>query len=340
MKKLVCLAAALLLVFAPTTVQAWGQEGHEVVGTLAEAMLSAQTKTAVQAILGNVTLASVSNWADQVRNQRQETYNWHFVDIPRNEAAFSNDRDCFLPNDTHPGASTDHMNCVVDRITYFKQILADTTKTSTERQEALKFIVHFVGDIHQPFHAIGDARGGNDNHITEFGSTTCGTGKCNLHGAWDTGMIMHTGMDVNAYVQHLQELIATNHMAASGNPEDWANESHAFSQAAWLDDGGMLDDAYYNTQIQVVDKRLALAGLRLAALLEDALAVPLQTAVASRNVKLRADASTSHPAIETIHKGDQVRLLEAGKTNGFYHVQAADGKQGWVYAKYVRVQSN
>jgi len=51
------------------------------------------------------------------------------------------------------------MNCVVDRITFFKQVLADTTKTPTERQEALQFIVHFVGDVHQPFHAVGDARG-------------------------------------------------------------------------------------------------------------------------------------------------------------------------------------
>ncbi len=346
MKRFFCVAVATLLVLVPASVQAWGPEGHEVIGTLAESMLSDKAKTGFQGVLGNVTLASVSNWADQIRNARPETYNWHFVDTPRNVATFDDGRDCFLPNDTqHPGAATDHMNCVVDRITFFKQVLADTTKTPTERQEALKFIVHFVGDIHQPFHAIGDARGGNDNHITEFGSTQCGTRPCNLHSAWDSGMIIHTGMDVNAYVQHLQTLIAANHMTASGNPEDWANESHALSQAAWLDDGGVLDDAYYNAQIQVVDKRLALASLRLAALLEDVFSAtppppPAQTAVASRNVNLRPDASTAHMAIETIHKGDQVTLLEPGKTNGYYHVQAADGKQGWVYGKYVNLQTN
>jgi uncharacterized protein YgiM (DUF1202 family) len=150
---------------------------------------------------------------------------------------------------------------------------------------------------------------------------------------------------VNAYVQHLQTLIAANHMTASGNPEDWANESHALSQAAWLDDGGVLDDAYYNVQIQVVDKRLALASLRLAALLEDVFggappSPPTQTAVASRNVRLRPDASSSHTAIETIHKGDQLTLLEPTKTNGYYHVRAADGKEGWVYGRYVNLQTN
>ena len=344
MKKFICMAAAILLVFIPATVHAWGPEGHEVVGTLAEAMLSNAAKAGVQSVLGNVPLASVSNWADQVRQARQETYNWHFVDIPRSAATFDDGRDCFLPADTHPGAATDHINCVVDRITFFKQVLADTTKTPTERQEALKFIVHFVGDVHQPFHAVGDARGGNDNLITEFGSTQCGSRPCNLHSAWDSGMIVHTGMDVNAYTQHLQQLITANHMTATGNPADWANESHAAGQTAWLDNGGILDDGYYSTQIQVVDKRLALAGLRLAALLEDVFGgqtpppPTMQTGVTTRKLKLRPDAATAHKAIETIQKGATVTLVEAGKKNNYYHVKAADGKEGWVISKYVKLQ--
>src|SRR5216684_3874734 len=160
-------------------------------------------------------------------------------------------------------------------------------------------------------------------------------------------MIEHTGMNRDAYVQHLQQFIATTHLVASGNPEDWANESHAAGQAAWLDDGGVIDDAYYNTQIQVVDKRLALAGLRLAALLEDVFGGqpnpnpnpnPTQTGSATRNLKLRPDASSAHKAIETIQKGATVTLLEANKTNNYYHVTAADGKVGWVLAKYVKLQ--
>jgi len=235
------------------------------------------------------------------------------------------------------------MNCVVDRITFFKQVLADTTKTPTERQEALKFIVHFVGDIHQPFHAVGDGRGANDNKITEFGSTQCGSSQCNLHSAWDTGMIMHTGMNTSAYIQHLQQYIATNHTAASGSPEDWANESHAAGKVAWIDNGGVLDDTYYNAQIQVVDQRMALAAVRLTALLESVFnpsEPPLPTGVTTRNVNLRADPSTKHKALELIQKGATVRLLETAKTSNYYHVQAADGKQGYVYANYVKVQPN
>ncbi len=362
MKKLLCLATAMLIVFAPARVQAWGPEGHEIVGTIAESMLTDTAKTGVHSILAaGDTLASVANWADQIRNSRQETYNWHFVDIPRSAAGFDDGRDCFLPNDSHPGAATDHMNCVVDRITYFKQILADKTADPTARQEALKFLVHFVGDVHQPFHAVGDGRGANDNKITEFGSAQCGGRPCNLHAAWDSGMITHTGMDTNAYSQHLQQLISANHIAASGTPADWANESHAAGNAAWIDNGGLLDDTYYNAQIQVIDQRLALAGVRLAALLEDIFGtsgpgpnpnpnpspnpnpnpnLTGQTAVATRNVNLRPDASTANSPLETIQKGATVTLLESGKTNGYYHVKAADGKEGWVYSRYVKLQTN
>jgi len=81
-------------------------------------------------------------------------------------------------------------------------------------------------------------------------------------------------------------------MTASGNPADWANESHAAGQTAWIDNGGVLDDAYYNTQIQVVDKRLALAGLRLAALLEDVFSGQAQSdSNADRVVDAKAEAS-------------------------------------------------
>jgi len=343
MKKLICVAAAMLLVFMPIRVEAWGQEGHEVVGTIAEAMLTDAAKTAVHSILApGDTLASVANWADTVRfTTHKESYNWHFVDIPRSAAGFDDGRDCFLPQDTHPGAATDHMNCAVDRITFFKQVLADTTKTPEERLDALRFVVHFVGDVHQPFHAIGEGRGGNDNLITEFGATQCGTKPCNLHSAWDTGMIDHTGMATTAYVQHLQQLITTNHITASGTPADWANESHAAGNVAWIDNGGVLDDTYFNAQITVVDQRLALASVRLAALLEDVFGTqihPTPTGKTTRSLKLRGDASNKHKAIETIQKGATVTLLDANQTNNYYHVTAADGKTGWVLAKYVKLQ--
>jgi hypothetical protein len=211
------------------------------------------------------------NWADEVRPERDETYDWHFVDIPKDAQGFSDARDCYRPEDRHKGAQDDHQDCVVDRIEYFQRILGDKNAAREDRIEALKFIVHFVGDIHQPFHAIGEAKGGNGVHVTEFGSNRCGRYDCNLHSAWDTGLIKHAGMDESAYVEHLDELISSEHLRASGNPAEWANESFALAKAAWVDDGGSVDEQYYRQQIKVVDKRLALAGLQLAALLNEVL---------------------------------------------------------------------
>jgi len=74
-------------------------------------------------------------------------------------------------------------------------------------------------------------------------------------------------MGRDEYVAHLEKLITDEHLTASGNPEDWANESHGYARSAWLPDGAQIDENYYRKEIQVVDQRLALAGLRLGAVL-------------------------------------------------------------------------
>ena len=84
--------------------------------SLAEARLTENTKKGIRSLNGDASLASVANWADEVRPERDETYNWHFVDIPANASGFPDERDCFLPNSRHKGSTTDHHNCVVDRI--------------------------------------------------------------------------------------------------------------------------------------------------------------------------------------------------------------------------------
>jgi S1/P1 Nuclease len=265
-------AAIVLTLLTPSILFGWGHEGHEIVASLAQTRLTKNAKNGIRSLIGDASLASIANWADEVRPGRDETYNWHFVDIPKDASGFSDERDCFLPHSRHQGAATDHQNCVVDRIEIFKKVLSDSNASRDERIEALKFLVHFVGDVHQPMHAIGEAAGGNGIAVTEFGSTQCGRHACNLHGAWDSGLIEHTGMARDAYTAHLEKLIADEHLTASGTPEDWANESHTEVQSAWVADGAQVDENYYQKEIKVVDTRLALAGLRLAAILNEAFA--------------------------------------------------------------------
>src|SRR5215467_13179365 len=123
MRKII--AVFLLLVFPSTQSVAWGSKGHQIVGDIARNHLTPTARQNLQALLGNDDLAAIANWADEVRPQRPESFGWHFVDIPREAAGFSEERDCYMPDDKHPYTKEDHHNCVVDRITIFKQIVAD-----------------------------------------------------------------------------------------------------------------------------------------------------------------------------------------------------------------------
>ncbi len=162
-------------------------------------------------------------------------------------------------------------SCVVEKIADFIKVLTDRKASREQRAEALKFVVHFVGDIHQPMHAAKEAEGGNGIHVRFLGSDRCGPYDCNLHGVWDTSMILHAGLKPDDYAEQLEKLIQSEHLAAQddGTPERWANESVRLAQAAWVQDGANLDEQYYRKEIKVVDRQMALAGLRLAKLLND-----------------------------------------------------------------------
>jgi len=152
-------------------------------------------------------------------------------------------------------------------------VLADGNAQELDRLIALMFIVHFVGDLHQPLHAIEEGRGGNDVKLKAFGDEKCGNYPCNLHGAWDYTLMEHAGYSEEEYTRHLDSLIAVNHwdQRPTGTAEDWANESHRDCAAIWVPAGSNLDEAYYQAHIGLLDKRLAMAGLRLAGLLNDTL---------------------------------------------------------------------
>lgn len=266
-------AIIVLSAFLPAQLPAWSAKGHAIVAGVASSRLTPATRKNLRVLLGNNSLASIANWADAIRNDRPETFGWHFVDIPRGAEGFSEARDCYRPQDKGSTAQTDHHNCVVDRIEMFRQVLGDENASERDRLIALMFLVHFVGDVHQPLHDIEDARGGNDVKVTAFGSDQCGNYPCNLHGVWDYSLIEHTGYSEEQYVHHLQALIRKNHLEqqAGGSPEEWANESYREALRVWVNNGTSIDEAYYQGNIQLVDERLALAGLRLAGLLNDTL---------------------------------------------------------------------
>ena len=270
MKKLIAL---LLIALMPAQLLAWGPKGHAIVADLAASRLTPTAKQNLQLLLGTDSLAAIASWADSVRKERDESYDWHFVDIPKDAAGFSEERDCFRPQDKHKDALTDHHNCVVDRIEMFQKTLGDEKASRAERLEALKWIVHFVGDLHQPLHAIDEAHGGNEIKLSVFGSPKCGDYDCNLHWAWDTLLLEHAGLSEEDYVARLNTLIAQKHLEnqAAGTPVEWANESHLQARQIMNAKPSSIDDGYFQANIELVNQKLALGGLRLAALLNDTL---------------------------------------------------------------------
>jgi hypothetical protein len=237
----------------------WGHEGHQIIATVAENHLDQTTLVMIQSLLGNNHLYSVASWADDVRRERPDTKGWHYVDIPLG-GRYDARRDCALPE-----------SCVVAKIDYFIKVLTDKNAPREQRAEALKFVVHFVGDIHQPLHAVKEAKGGNGIRIRFLGDDRCGRYECNLHGVWDISMILHTGLNRQEYSQHLEALISGEKLGSlnAGTPEQWANDSLRLAGVAWVQDGANLDELYYQREIKVADRQMALAGLRLAKLLND-----------------------------------------------------------------------
>ena len=274
--------ASLLTAFAVVAcafaAHAWGPQGHEIVGRIAELHLTPQTLLAVSALLNgtntvvtiHISDAGVANWADYVRHERPESAPWHYVDIPFSALAFDRQRDCLS-----------HTGCVVEAIEHFQRVLKNPDASAETRVEALKFLVHFVGDIHQPLHCAernGD-KGGNLCLVMWPGTAK----PVRLHVVWDDNLIEKSladrKLDTLAYADYLNETLATPKadLWSGGKAPDWAWESHYAAVTEVYDtvpaEGPpqLLSAQYILRGQGLVDIQLSKAGLRLAKLLNQTL---------------------------------------------------------------------
>jgi hypothetical protein len=279
-------AALLLLVgtLCGREARAWGPEGHAIVAEIAEARLSGAASTQVTQLLSQEThqhLDEVSSWADDYRESHPETGPWHFVDIPLSATGFDANRDCAQDN------------CVVAQIQKFVAVLGDRNAAPADRLTALKFVVHFVGDIHQPLHCEDNGdKGGNTIHLSYFRRST------NFHAVWDGGVI-EQALGVRLGPHFAPDLAATRQEAAtlgsnvsasdaaawapnglvaqlSAATVDWANAAHTLAQTAYVDLPSAprprgWDQTYQGEAWPVIQDQLTRAGVRLAELLNEEL---------------------------------------------------------------------
>jgi hypothetical protein len=272
----------MLMGLSLATPEAWGVQGHRLVALIAADHLSPSAKLNVAWLLPDSNLADIAVWADEYVPDNSQTGPWHYVNIPADATGYDRERDCPRQPGALAGSRSDRWrDCVVDRILYHQARLADTSLDRADRAIALKFLVHFIGDLHQPLHALNVARGGNDIPVVAFGSGACkrsdGTSSpCNLHGIWDTTLIARRQLSDRQYLNELSEQIARERRNAPStvSPAEWAMESHALAKRALVPSQGVVDDAYYRANISVIDERLVLGGLRLAAALNQSLPEP------------------------------------------------------------------
>jgi len=150
--------------------------------------------------------------------------------------------------------------------------------TDDLKRDALRYAVHFVGDINPPLHTVGEGRGGNDIavEVKRAGVKMCRGGPCpimsyrsNLHRAWDGTLIKATTWGWGAYVDRLEGGWLTSPEAKGvdgGTPAQWAEDTHRAARFVWeqLPESRVVDDAYYAKILPTLDRQLGLAGLRLA----------------------------------------------------------------------------
>ena len=278
------------------TAHAWGDEGHEIVANVAAHFLQPTVRNRVFALLAADTdpltahdFASEATWADKFRDSDRnttqvhylQTHQWHFVDIELAQPSI--DAACFqhpvLPTGK-PAESGAPADCVVDKINQFAVELAAPASSPAEKLTALKFLLHFVGDLHQPLHASDDHdSGGNSKAVA-----AAGLGNGTLHGFWDTQFVQRLGTNPAAVAQTLVKAITPGQAQqwVQGSASDWAQETfqvaktQAYGKLPKPGKSGTytLPTTYVTAASTSAAVQLSKAGVRLAQVLNKALSGP------------------------------------------------------------------
>ena len=255
-----------------TTAFAWGDREHSIVAEIAQRHLTPKTTAAVQAILGsNESLASVASWADDYKlTEAGLTIKpWHYVDI-------DNAHDSYSPSDC-PATG-----CLVSALQAQVKILADATKPTADRRQALFVLVHLVGNSTQPFHCSernGDS-GANGFFVDFAGNGPDGKRRpihrARLHAIWDDTLIDDHVWNWGGYAGMLDMEVVptiTDVTYGDGFAEAWINECHAVARTLYgltpVSNGApvVIGPDYQATGQPILDRQLATGGLRLAAML-------------------------------------------------------------------------
>jgi hypothetical protein len=276
----------------------WGRVGHQAVGYIAEAHLTPKTAQMIKGLLGNETLADVSTYPDEIRYDSffYFTWPWHYIDVPAGE------------NFDQFTASVYQMTepNLYGVLRHWERVLSDPKASASIKIFALKWVVHQIGDLHQPLHVARAAdKGGNTVPVWFENDST------SLHWLWDTNLIEHRGLSSKDFAK----------LCDIASPEDikkwqadplinWLYESNQITSRIYAEDprGKRLGEDYYNEYITLIEERIDQAGIRLAGVLNQCFDPPGATAPVDTTV---CDKVFDGKYLE----GKQITFLNLG---GFY----------------------
>jgi len=250
---------------------AWGDNGHIAVAKVADLYLTDGARNKARQLLGaDIYARKICMFADAFKHTPDGSFTraWHFADVPDGV------------NDYDPARDCQQGNCVVAAIVEQKRVFKDAGATTEQRLMALKFLIHFVGDIHQPLHCSqrnGD-HGGNEVHVRFLGRN----GHLNLHSVWDDTILGENlqAEDPEDYAVEIKAKITSQQKSAweqEKDPVKWVLEGHrlahdvAYDGISISNQSHNLDATYVNRAKPVVEMQIQKAGVRLAKLLNELL---------------------------------------------------------------------
>lgn len=250
---------SIVFVSIALVLASWGRTGHRTIGKLAANHLTPKAQAAVQQILGNESLADVSSWADELRGQEKykSTSTWHFLNLPLglNYADFEK------------AVKEKKEESVYTAFMQTQATLKDKNASQESKAEALKFLVHFVGDLHQPMHiSRAEDKGGNTIQLNYEDKGT------NLHSLWDTKMLEHQGLTYEQLASKYDNVSDKQIKQWQKDPlMKWLWESYEISTELYAEVDAMgsrkIDDTYYQKHLPQIEVRIQQAGMRLAGVL-------------------------------------------------------------------------
>lgn len=260
MRKFFILIVFAVSVLFPFELLAWGMTGHRVVAQIADQNIKSSTRKKINSLLDNMPIAYWANWPDFIKSDKTGEYDhthiWHYVNAPGNLS--KEDFITYIKN-----VKQDN---IYKEITLLERTIGDKVSSLEQKRVALYFLVHLMGDAHQPMH-VGreEDLGGNRISVLWFND------KSNLHAVWDGKLIDYMKYSYTEYANLLNTISKEKKKTLqAGTLEDWLYESHCVANEIYSsvnnEDRLSYDYAYKYTD--VVELQLQRGGLRLAAILD------------------------------------------------------------------------